>query len=108
MSKTPSKNMIIRACIVLGAFAVCVFVLIAFLVRYQIIEYDFYQARAISQQTLDTTINANRGVITDCNGVELAISSTVKTVYLAPKNIKSEEDARVIAKNLSEILLGQL
>lgn len=96
--------MIINASIVLVVFALCVVVLIAFLVRYQIIEYDFYQARAISQQTLDTTINANRGVITDCNGVELAISSTVKTVYLAPKNIKNEEQAREIAKNLSEIL----
>ncbi len=96
--------MIINAGVVLGFFALCVIVLIAFLVRYQIIQYDFYQARAISQQTLDTTINANRGVITDCNGVELAISSTVKTVYLAPKNIKNEEQAREIAKNLSEIL----
>ena len=91
MSKTPTKKMIINAGIVLAVFALCVVVLIIFLARYQIINYDFYQARAISQQTLDTTINANRGVITDCNGVELAISSTVKTVYLAPKNIKNEE-----------------
>ncbi len=104
MAKTPSKNMIVRACIILGIFFVAVCALIAVLVKTQIIEYDFYQARAISQQTLDTTINANRGTITDRNGVELAVSSTVKTVYISPKNVKNEEQARDIAKNLSEIL----
>ena len=70
-----------------------------FLAKYQIVEYNFYQARAISQQTLNTTINANRGKITDTNGVELAVSKTVKTVYISPKNIKNETQARDIAKN---------
>lgn len=104
MAKSPDKNMIFRSAIVIGVIFVVVGVLIFFLARYQIIEYDLYQSRAISQQTLNTTINANRGKITDCNGVELAVSKTVKTVYISPKNIKNETEARDIAKNLSEIL----
>jgi stage V sporulation protein D (sporulation-specific penicillin-binding protein) len=104
MAKSPDKNMIFRSGIVLLVFFVAVGVLIFFLSKYQIIEYDLYQSRAISQQTLNTTINANRGKITDCNGVELAVSKTVKTVYISPKNIKNETQARDIAKNLSKIL----
>ncbi len=96
--------MIIRAVIIGIIFLVIVCVLIGALVKLQIIDHEFYRARAISQQTLDTTINANRGTITDRNGVELAVSSTVKTVYISPKNIKNEEQARDVAKNLSEIL----
>ncbi len=104
MAKTPTKSMIKRIIIIFAIFLVAIAVLIGFLVRYQILEYDKYQSRAISQQTLDTTINANRGKITDCNGVELAVSSTVKTIYISPNDIKSEEQAREIAKDLSELL----
>ncbi len=103
MAKTPTKKMINRAFIILGIFFLLICILIGYLVYYQVVNYDFYQARAISQQTLDTTINANRGTITDCNGVELAVSTVVKTIYISPKEI-DEEDAHDIAKNLSEIL----
>ncbi len=104
MAKTPTKKMINRALVVLALLILACAILIGFLVYYQIISFDFYQAKAISQQTLDTTINANRGTITDRNGVELAVSNTVKTVYISPKNVKDDEEGKDIAKNLSEIL----
>lgn len=104
MAKTPTKKMINRALFVFILMFAAVCVLIGFLVYYQIIKFDFYQAKAISQQTLDTTISANRGNITDRNGTVLAKSSTVKTVYISPKNVKDDKQARDIAQNLSEIL----
>ena len=103
MSKTPTRKMKTRSLVVLGVFLLAVCILIGILVKYQIIQYNTYQARAIEQQTMNTTITANRGKITDCNGVELAVSNTVKTVYISPKDI-DEKDAHDIAKNLSEIL----
>ncbi len=104
MAKTPSKDMIVKGYIFLGGFFALLCVVICFLVYYQVINYDFYQSRAISQQTLNTTINANRGTITDTNGVELAVSNVVKTVYISPKSIKTEEMAKLISEKLSEIL----
>lgn len=104
MAKTPTKSMIIRTYFVVGIFLLAVCGLIGVLAYHQLVKYNFYQERAISQQTLDVSINANRGTITDRNGVELAVSSTVKTIHISPKNIKDDEQARDIAKNLSEIL----
>lgn len=103
MAKTPTKKMINRAFFVLGFFLIFILVILGFLIYYQVVNYEFYQKRAISQQTLDTTINANRGKITDRNGVELAVSNPVKTVYISPKTIE-DEDAHEIAQGLSEIL----
>ena len=103
MAKTPTKKMKNRALALMAMLFAAVCVIIGFLVYYQIINYDVYQSKAIAQQTMNTTINAKRGSITDCNGVELAVSSDVKTVYISPKNI-DDEDAHDVAKNLSEIL----
>lgn len=104
MAKTPTKKMKNRSMIVMGLFFAAVCVIIGYLVYYQIINYDVYQSKAIAQQTMNTTINANRGTITDCNGVELAVSSSVKTVYISPNDIDDDAQARDIALNLSEIL----
>lgn len=103
MAKTPTRKMKNRSIAIMGMLFAAVCVIIGFLVYYQIINYDVYQSKAIAQQTMNTTINANRGKITDCNGVELAVSSSVKTVFISPKNIKDEQ-AHDVAKNLSEIL----
>ena len=103
MAKTPTKKMKNRALALMAMLFAAVCIIIGFLVYYQIINYDVYQSKAIAQQTMNTTINAKRGSITDCNGVELAVSSDVKTVYISPKNI-DDEDAHDVAKNLSEIL----
>lgn len=96
--------MINRTLVVFIIMFIALCILIGFLAYYQIYKYDFYQSKAITQQTLDTSINANRGNITDRNGTVLAKSSTVKTVYINPKNVKDDAQARDVAKNLSEIL----
>lgn len=70
----------------------------------QIRDHDFYEQKAISQQTRDTVISANRGTIFDRNYKSLAISASVETIYLAPVYIKDDAEAQLIADGLSDIL----
>lgn len=54
------------------------------------------------QQTLDRTINPNRGTIYDKNGEVLAVSASVETVTVNPTNI-SLDDKEKVATALSNI-----
>ena len=57
----------------------------------------------LDQQTRDTIITPKRGVIYDTNMKELAVSATAETVYIAPVDIKEEQE-EAVAKALSETL----
>lgn len=57
---------------------------------------------AYVQQTLDRTINPNRGTIYDRNGEALAVSASVETVTVNPTNISAENKEKV-ALSLSQI-----
>ncbi len=57
---------------------------------------------AYVQQTLDRTINPNRGTIYDRNGEALAVSASVETVTVNPTNISGENKEKV-AHALSSI-----
>ncbi|MDO4551902.1 MAG: penicillin-binding transpeptidase domain-containing protein [Bacillota bacterium] len=77
----------------------------------QIVMGEEYSKAAVEQQTRDVPVSAQRGVIYDTNGVELAISATTHTIWARPSEIKSakkdeENQARLImtAQELSEIL----
>lgn len=71
----------------------------------QIVDHDFYEERAIDQQTRDVTVSANRGTIYDCEGNILAMSATVQNVILSPRDVLANElDKNLIADGLSEIL----
>ncbi len=105
MNMGPSKSMTYRSMLVMVLFVVLGFgILIGHLVYYQIINHKFYETKALNQQTMDTEITAKSGTIYDRNFVELAVSSTVETISIAPSEIESEEDRVLIAKKLSEIL----
>ena len=77
--------------------------LIARLVKIQLIDGDELEQRAISQQTKNTTLSATRGKILDSTGVVLARNATAYKVVLWPNNIKKAERERV-AKELSDLL----
>lgn len=62
-----------------------------------------YRNMALSQWTRDTSVAAERGEITDANGVILAQSGTTYKILVWPKIIKKAERAR-IATELSAIL----
>ena len=69
----------------------------------QIIEGDYLQTRATSQQTLTETISAKRGNIYDSTGRSLAISYDTDKIYINPVDIK-DQNKEIIANNLAEIL----
>lgn len=85
--------------------------LIGTLYHLMITEHDYYNEKAIKNQTRSTNLTAARGVIYDANMNVLASSSTVETVFIDPNEIaeqmKKPENSNLldqIARGLGEIL----
>lgn len=75
------------------------------LYQVMIVQHDFYEQKAVEQQTRTTTVAADRGTIYDANGNVLAMSATAYTVFISPYEIKKyDEDVNLIAENLAKIL----
>ena len=103
--KRANRMIISRTVFLMIICGVLIFIpLILQLYKIQIKQHDFLEQKAISQQTRDTIVSANRGTIYDRNNKPLVVSASVETIYLAPVYIKNDEDAQKIAKGLSEIL----
>ena len=105
MNPAPTNSMIRRCVFIMAVLIIVGFgVLIGFLAYYQIINHEFYETRALQQQTLDTEITAKCGTIYDRNFVELAVSAQVETVTVSPNEIETDEDRQKTAHALAEIL----
>lgn len=105
MQKKADASMRKRLRFVAAVLGVVCFIVLAGKIFYlQVVKYDDYQQRAISQQTRDKTIKAARGTIYDRNLKPLAISAGTEMVTLEAIKIKDEEQGKLIAKTLSEIL----
>ncbi|MEG2008942.1 MAG: penicillin-binding transpeptidase domain-containing protein [Oscillospiraceae bacterium] len=104
--ETPNKMMLSRTLILLIVCGIVAFSVLAIrLFQLQIINHDFYQTKAISQQVRRTTVAAKRGTIYDTNMKILAKSASVDTININPHDIKmNEEDPQLIADGLSKIL----
>ncbi|NLD19306.1 MAG: PASTA domain-containing protein [Clostridiales bacterium] len=79
----------------------------------QIVKGDEYSAKAVEQQTRDTPIEAERGIIYDTNDKELAVSVVCYTIWARPTDIKASEadkgkSTEQVAKTLSDILAMNL
>ena len=84
-SERSKHNLIIVASVIFF-----VFLALGFRVGWiQIVKGEEYSARAIQQQTKDKTLKAERGVIYDANGEELAVSVTCYSVWIRPDSVKS-------------------
>ncbi len=70
----------------------------------QTVEAEELRKKAVAQQLTDTPLSAKRGSIYDRNMEPLAESATVWRVVLAPVYLKTDEDRRIVAKGLAEIL----
>jgi stage V sporulation protein D (sporulation-specific penicillin-binding protein) len=57
----------------------------------QIVNAEELSKKAVAQQTNDEQLKAKRGVITDRNGKELAVSSVCYTVWARPSAIKKDK-----------------
>ena len=75
------------------------------LYQLQIVDHDYYEARAIANQTRSTSLTASRGTIYDRNMNVLAISATVENVFISPNELEQkQQDVDLIAEGLAALL----
>ncbi len=105
-AKRPNKILVGRTLTLMAVCGIVAFLVLAVrLYHVMITQHDYYEGKAVEQQTRETTIHAARGTIYDTNGKILAMSATVETVYISPyEMVQYEEDAELIARGLSQIL----
>lgn len=68
----------------------------------QVIQYDFYTAKANSLQLRDNVIEPARGTIYDHNMRELAVSASTEEILLNPRNIISEDALKASGRTAEE------
>ncbi|MFT9076629.1 penicillin-binding transpeptidase domain-containing protein [Ethanoligenens sp.] len=103
--KRNEKNiMFIKLIVVCILFVFGFTILFGRLVNLQIVNANFYAARAVQQQFSEQMIPAQRGSIYDRNMTPLAESATAWDVAVSPAYIKGETQRNAIADNLSKIL----
>lgn len=92
--------------VLMGVLGIAAFVVLAGqLVKLMLVEHDYYEARAISNQTRSTSVTAARGTIYDRNMEVLATSSGVENIFLDPLELyQNKVDLDFLAENLSQIL----
>ena len=102
----PNRQMLRRTLFLMSVCGIAVFiVLLMRLYKLQIVDHEYYESLAISQQLREVSGSVNRGTIYDSKMIPLAISATVDNVYLSPAEINLYgEDKELIARGLSEIL----
>lgn len=98
------KSIVIRTIAVMVIFVLAFALIGGALIYYQFIRQEYYATKALQQQTLDTEITAKSGTIYDRNFVELAVSTQVETISVAPTEITTDENRKKTARALSDIL----
>lgn len=95
-----------RILVTASLLGVLAFVPVGFrLYRLMIREYDYYSAKALSNQTRSTPVAAKRGDIYDRNMDLLATDRSVENVYLDPRELKqSKADIPAVADFLGSVL----
>lgn len=94
-----------RLLFLLFLFTALMFALVLRVGWLQIAKGEWYKKEAFLYQTRGSTISPKRGSITDRNGKDLAVSISVDTVAVNPKDIEEfKEDTEEIAQKLSELL----
>lgn len=86
---------------------VCTLACTAIIVRLfflQILNYDYYQGKVIDNIQAETAVKADRGIIYDRNMVKLAVNYTVYRVYISPRDIADDNQAKLISTGLSGLL----
>ncbi|MBR3692197.1 MAG: stage V sporulation protein D [Clostridia bacterium] len=103
-ASSPTKSMIRRAILVAAVFCVLLVVGMGGMLFYiQILQHDFYETRALEQQTLDEIITPARGTIFSSDMQKLAYSVPCYTVVISPATMKDTQTERV-ASELARIL----
>lgn len=113
----PNSMMLRRTLFLLVVCGIVAFLVLAGrLFQLQILQHDKYESMAIEQQVRESVVTAARGTIYDTNGKILAMSASVETIFISPKeilmyDIKDPDDEgytgmtqEFIARGLGEIL----
>ena len=83
-----NRTILGRTIFLMGLFGVVIFIpLLVRLYDLQITNHEYYQELAISQQTRDVAVTANRGTIYDSKGTPLALSSTAYDIIVSPRDL---------------------
>ena len=87
-------------------FGIVAFVVLAGrLVKLMLVDHEYYQSKAISNQTRSTSVTASRGTVYDRNMEVLAASTSVENIFLDPLELKQNHvDIDFLAKNLADLL----
>ena len=97
-----ARNLRIRlGALILGTLAF--FPIAARLLQLTVVDYGYYTAKALNNQTRSTAVLTERGMIYDRNMNVLAVSRSVEHVYLDPQELKQ---ARVDLEKLA-LFLGE-
>ena len=80
VSTTHVRKGIFFLMILLGVVSFCA--VAGMLVKLMLVDHDYYEAKAIRNQTRSTSVTASRGTIYDRNGNVLAASSSVESMVL--------------------------
>ncbi len=87
-----------------GLLGLWMLIVIGRLVQLQVYQAETLREKAEQQQQKTFRTTPARGTILDRQGRELATSLKVASVYVAPQNIRPEEDRRKLAATLAAIL----
>ncbi|MBO5222318.1 MAG: PASTA domain-containing protein [Clostridia bacterium] len=103
MNMPSQKNRVISHVLPI-AFCVVFLGLAGWLFYLQVARHDYYESKALDQQTWEIAVEPERGSIKDVNGVDLAVSLSSYQVLMAPVQLEKEEERREVAAFLSETL----
>ena len=91
----------LSATLLLITFFLCI--LSGRLLYVQIINSDSLRTLAFEQWTRDLPFTADRGDITDVNGIKLASSMTLYTMYCRPSDVKEAEEIAAFVSDALDI-----
>ncbi|MEG1878960.1 MAG: penicillin-binding transpeptidase domain-containing protein, partial [Pseudoflavonifractor sp.] len=88
-----NSKILYRTLWLMAICGVLIFVpLVHALYQIQIVEHEKYNQLAVEQQTRDRAVAANRGTISDCKGVPLAMSATAYDIILSPLDVDAVQE----------------
>ena len=103
VTETYIRKGVLALMVVLGIFAFVV--LTGRLVKLMLVDHEYFEEKAIRNQTRSVSVTAARGTVYDRNMEVLAASAGVQNIFLDPLELKQNRvDIDLLAENLAEIL----
>lgn len=99
-----NKRLFGRLKVLIVFFVICFSVLTVRLFYLQVVRYDEYRQKSDDNIISKTPLKAERGVIYDRNMVPLAVNVTSWRVFVTPRDLKSDDEAALIARGMKDIL----